>query len=211
MKKQDLSSLSCVVMASGLGRRFGSNKLLARLNNKTLIEHTLSRLQNAGLHKLLVVTRSQEVFKLVQSLSIPVLLHKLPYQSDTVALGVKYWLKTEDIASGLLFITGDQPLLEASTLKALAEAYLDEYQTHQHKLIMRLGKMENNQTIPGNPVIFSPELFPELLQLPQDQGGSSLCKKYPDIVKILTAEPQELLDIDTPADLEQARQILQKK
>lgn len=197
-------------MASGLATRFGSNKLLAKLINKTLIEHTLTIITSAGIEHVLVVTRSPEVRALVQLLGFKALLHQLPYQSDTVALGVQHYLDSNLSLQGLLFITGDQPLLKPTTLSKLCAHYLESYHANPTRQIARLGKKKADKILPGNPVIFSPELFSELLTLPQDKGGSVLCKKYPELVQIQLAAPEELLDIDTPEDLERAKANLTK-
>lgn len=212
MQIVDFSELGCVVMASGLGTRFGSNKLLAKLDDKTLIEHILATLRQAGLKHILIVTRSKDVAKLAQDLGYAVLLHELPYQSDTVALGVRHWLKSKLKFNSLLFTTGDQPLLKSATLQQLCTNFLEVYNQKHSPLIFRLGTIQDNKLIPGNPVIFSKEFFPELLTLPQDKGGSVLCKKYPDLVHILETNQQELFDIDTQEDLQQLQaQTLQQK
>jgi len=210
MQTKDFSELACVVMASGLGTRFGSNKLLAQLEGKALIERTLDALLQAGINSIVVVTRSKEVRKIAQGFICPTILHQLPYQSDTVALGVKYWQAHKSGIKGLLFSTGDQPLLKPSTIQQLCQAYLQSYKEPPAAQIYRLAQLQDKQLVPGNPVIFSPELWPELLQLPQDKGGSTLCKKYPEIVHTITATPNELLDIDTREDLQKIIALLKQ-
>lgn len=193
----DFQNLACVVMASGLAKRFGSNKLLAIYKSKPLLQHTLEALQTSGLARLVVVTRSQDVVKLCEQLNIEVLLHKEPYQSDTVRLGVQVILRKHS-PKGILFATGDQPLLSSTSIKKLCKDYLA--QPEKYKAIFRLAANTEANTIKvGNPVIFPPELFKELQGLPQDKGGSYLCKQHLTFYTIV--EEKELLDIDTPEDL----------
>jgi len=208
MTSSDFSKLGCVIMASGLGTRFGSNKLLAKLKGYTLIEHTIDTLKQAGLTNILVVTRSLELQQLVQRLNHAVLLHALPYQSDTVALGVKYWQSSKLSLEGLLFATGDQPLLKSETVQKLCQAYITNYQASPTPQMLRLAYQKDKEIIPGNPVIFSPQLWPELLQLPQDKGGAVLCRQYPRLVQTILVNPQELIDIDTQEDLQKVRILL---
>ena len=50
-------SLGCVIMASGLGRRFGGNKLLAELGGKPLLQWVLDATQGMFGCRRVVVTR----------------------------------------------------------------------------------------------------------------------------------------------------------
>ena len=83
------SEIGCVIMASGLAKRFGSNKLLAEFDGKPLLCRAFAVTE--GLHRV-VVTRSTEVQTLCEECGIPVLHHALPFRSDTVRLGLEYLL-----------------------------------------------------------------------------------------------------------------------
>lgn len=211
MTTKDFSKLAAVVMASGLSRRFGSNKLLTALESKPLLKYALDALRNAGLKQLVVVTRSSQVKEFAQQQGIAVILHELPYQSDTVALGVQHWLNSKLELQGILFATGDQPLVNPATITKLCQEFLAKYQAKPSSLIYRLASCDKNTITPGNPVIFSQELIPELLQLPQDKGGSALCKKHPELVHHIITDAEELLDIDTPTELQLVKELLQKQ
>ena len=52
------SEIGCVIMASGLAKRFGSNKLLAEFDGKPLLCRAFAVTE--GLHRV-VVTRSTEM------------------------------------------------------------------------------------------------------------------------------------------------------
>ena len=71
--------IACIIMASGLGKRFGSNKLMASFHGAPLIHSVLDATGSVPLFAdRLVVTRSREVHDYCQSLGIPVLIHTLP-------------------------------------------------------------------------------------------------------------------------------------
>ena len=78
--------LGCVVMASGLGRRFGGNKLMADFCGAPLIANALALAALPLLACRIVVTRSEEVETLCNAQGVPVLRHAQPYRSDTVRL-----------------------------------------------------------------------------------------------------------------------------
>lgn len=100
-------------MASGLAKRFGSNKLLAEFDGKPLLCRAFAVTE--GLHRV-VVTRSTEVQALCKKYGIPVLHHAHPLRSDTVRLGLECLLPRFPAMSGCVFLPGDQPLLTRKTL-----------------------------------------------------------------------------------------------
>lgn len=107
-------------MASGLAKRFGSNKLLAEFDRKPLLCRAFAVTE--GLHRV-VVTRSTEVQTLCEECGIPVLHHALPFRSDTVRLGLEYLLPRFPAMSGCVFLPGDQPLLTRKTLCGMVSAF----------------------------------------------------------------------------------------
>ena len=66
-------ALGCVVMASGLGRRFGGNKLMADFCGAPLIANALALAALPLLACRIVVTRSEEVEALCNAQGVPVL------------------------------------------------------------------------------------------------------------------------------------------
>ena len=103
-------ALGCVVMASGLGRRFGGNKLMADFCGAPLIANALALAALPLLACRIVVTRSEEVEALCNAQGVPVLRHAQPYRSDTVRLGLAALLGKEPALRGCLFLPGDLPL-----------------------------------------------------------------------------------------------------
>ena len=199
-----LFPIACVVLASGSGTRFGSNKLLADFNGEPIVQHILHITNNLFAERV-VVTRHAEIKKLCQMQTIPCLLHNEQYLSDTVRLGVQEILKTQLDANasnklnapqalqGLLFATSDQPFLQRASLVHLAASFLSA-PTKIHRLYA--------SDTPGNPIIFPLALADELQHLPQDKGGGVLVKKYPElVVRVPVQDKYELYDVDTQANL----------
>ena len=80
------SKIACIILASGVGRRFGANKLLTAIDGAPMLQHILDISQ--GLFpKRIVVTRHKDVADICAQQQIPCLLHDKPYLSDTVRLG----------------------------------------------------------------------------------------------------------------------------
>ena len=84
---KELLPVGCVIMASGLSQRFGSNKLLAPFCGEPMLCRAFAATDTPKLSARIVVTRSDEVAQLCRSRNVPVLLHDLPGRNDTVRLG----------------------------------------------------------------------------------------------------------------------------
>lgn len=207
-------SIGCVIMASGLGQRFGGNKLLADFCGKPMISYLIENILSIPGLSPLAVTRNEETAALCRERGIPVLCHNLPHRNDTVRLGLGALLKEAPAQkefpsrlspssslplssaqlSGCLFCPADQPLLRRESLCTLIETF-----SQNPDKICRLSYGERA----GSPVLFGRQFFLELLALPQGVGGSYLIKKYPaQVILVPARDPYELYDVDTPEDLE---------
>jgi len=177
-----------VIMASGLGKRFGGNKLMAELMGRPMIRWIMDTSEGLFDQKI-VVTRSCQVKELCANIGNQYIHHELPYRSDTVRLGVSALSRDIDYC---FFVPGDQPLLKRKTLERLIEGA-----KQNPDRILRAGYEE---TV-GSPIGFPRCFFEELKDLPEGKGGSWLAKKYSDMVQIISVEDAfELIDIDTTED-----------
>ena len=203
--------LGCVIMASGLGKRFGGNKLMAELKGKPLIQYALDATEGI-FERRVVVTRHKEVEELCRRQGVPVVFHSLPYRSDTVRLGleslgagtdagksgteaeIKIAPPAENGLEGCMFCPGDQPMLGRETVASLALCAASGKNT-----IWRVAW--NGQE--GSPVLFPAWVFPELLALPEGKGGGFAAGKHRELVRTVSARSQwELKDVDCLEDLE---------
>lgn len=181
--------VGCVVMASGASSRFGTNKLLAPLQGKALLMHTMEKLEALPLARVVVVSPHQLVGEMAETMGFSVLAPEGPDQNDTVRAGIRAMSGMD----GCMFCVGDQPLCTAQSMLGLLQAFEGEPQG-----IYRLYSGEQ----PGNPVVFPAALFPELENLPQGKGGSWLLRRYPDLLRRVEAgDAAELADVDTPEKL----------
>lgn len=104
-------------MASGVGARFGGNKLMAELCGAPLVGHVVRA--TAGLFsRRVVVTRHADVAALCETLGVQVILHDEPCRNDTVRLG----MEAMDGCDTVTFVQGDQPLIRPASIVALLRA-----------------------------------------------------------------------------------------
>ena len=86
----------CVIMASGEGKRFGGNKLLASFRGAPLYHGILKAAaplfkaapQESAPRDLLVVTRHVEIAAWCRENSVRVLLHDLPERNQAIRLAL---------------------------------------------------------------------------------------------------------------------------
>lgn len=107
----------CIVMASGVGVRFGGNKLMAELCGEPLVGHVV-RATGDLFDRRVVATRHADVAALCETLGAQVVLHDEPGRNDTVRLG----MEAMDGYDTVTFVQGDQPLIRPTSIAALLRA-----------------------------------------------------------------------------------------
>lgn len=205
---EPVCSIGCVIMASGNSSRFGSNKLMADFREKPLISHILRTTNHPLLASRMVVTRHPQVEQLCKEAYIPVLLHSLPGQNDTVQLGLSALMKAGHL-DGCLFVPGDQPLLSSESLETILLSFSQNVLHPSQDFASAIYRLAHEDAVTsepvyGSPILFGNSYFSELLRLPRDKGGRYLAAQYPHRVHpVYTENAWELRDIDTPWELEQ--------
>ncbi len=175
-------------MASGEGKRFGGNKLIADFKGKPLITCILEASENIFM-KRVVVTRHESIAKICRENGVEVIVHDMPYRSDTIRIGTQFMSDTDFCG----FCPADQPLISAETLRTLVTASVSQ---KEYCVRPRCG-----DTV-GAPVFFPKKLYSELMNLPQGSGGNYVIKKHPGLLKYISVRnAYELMDIDTREDI----------
>lgn len=103
----------------------------------------------------------------------------------------------------LLVLLGDQPLVSIETLSRLVEARAASPRA------AAVGVARSDGV--GPPVLLHPSLRAQLRELHGDQGARRLLVHYAASVIGVRCRPEETLDVDTPAQLEQARRIVAQR
>lgn len=190
--------IQLIYLAAGNSRRFGSNKLLYKLDGKPLYQHLLMRLlrivKRHPSWEVLVVTQYGEVYEEVLEMKAsgqPV----RPVFSPDSKKGASYSVRAGVEASakdaeGYAFFVADQPYLTERS----AEGFLEEME----RIEADLGSVRCKGR-PGNPGWFSKRYRGELLALSGDSGGRKILKRYPEkIVYYEMEDEREMEDVDEP-------------
>lgn len=215
----------CIVMASGVGARFGGNKLMAELCDAPLVGHVV-RATDDLFSRRVVVARHADVAALCETLGAQVILHDEPCRNDTVRLG----MEAMDGCDTVTFVQGDQPLIRPASIVALLRAAerdaaergvadvvgcdavgaaladtAEDYAMGCNAAVSSVARIWRTSFdgVPGAPVLFPSWAFDELRSLPRGKGGGFVAKTHAECVRTIEVSSEwELFDVDTRDDLE---------
>lgn len=189
--------IGCVLMAAGNCVRFGKNKLLSTIDNKSIIDIALDNIPQQKLYSVVVVSQYDSIIKKAKEHNF------LTIKNNHPDLGISYTIKlglsiTKD-CDAILFMVADQPMLKKSTV----ENMIDFYQSHANDIISLSFNKKR-----GNPCIFPKRFYNQLESLVGDIGGNVIIKEHYDCTKLFEADNQnELFDIDTKNDLDNLKKL----
>jgi len=181
--------ISAVLLAAGLSRRMGGDKLLIEHGGKTMLQRAADLLSSLPVdEKILVTTRARlDALRLPYGVTVAINARPEEGQSRSVRLGL-------ELASGewYFFMLADQPGLEIADLRELIE-YAGLY---EGKIIY--PAIDGN---PCTPALFSSRFRTELLALSGDVGGRAVRDAHPAAcIAVEPMRPELFYDIDYMGD-----------
>ncbi len=179
--------IGCVMLASGLSERFGSNKLLTSFFGKTLIENTMDALPPELFARAVVVTAYPEVGDMAEARGYAVVFNDAPEAG--VRYTIKLGLERMEGMDACLFCVCDQPYISGASVAAMLRRYAGE--------IAALSSGGRR----GNPVIFPAEQFGELKSLGEGESGAVVIARHADKLVLHPVQSAlELEDVDSAED-----------
>ncbi len=187
---QQALTLGCAVLAAGMGVRFGGNKLMALYRGKPLIWWALHAVPVPPANKVAVVTGQSGIEELAERFGFQ------PVHNSQPELGLSHSvaLATQALShcDGILFLVADQPRLCREGTELVARTWLR--QPDNIVCAAHAGRR-------GSPSVFPKSLFPELLALQGEQGGSAVLHRHPGRICLVELPADMLWDVDTPQAL----------
>jgi molybdenum cofactor cytidylyltransferase len=185
-----------VVLAAGLSRRMGRNKLIVEVSGKSLVRHAVEAALEGGLDPVLVVTghQPQEVEQALAGLSVR-FVHN-PAYADGLSTSLKRGIESlPGDRAGVMILLGDMPGVTPELVTRVKAAFDP---TKGRSICIATAEGEH-----GHPVLWGLEFFPELMRLSGDHGARGLMAAHPNnIVEVVAGDAGPLTDIDTPEALE---------
>ena len=187
-------TVGCVLMAAGNARRFGENKLAAKVGGRALIDRALDAIPTEALNATVVVSQYDEILKAAEQRGFCAVRNAHPDYgiSHTIRLGIERLAACD----ALMFMVSDQPMLERETLAR----EIDFYRENGDRIVA-LG----HDGVRGNPCIFPREFYPELLALTEDHGGNTVIRAHEDRLLLFEVRPLQLTDVDSKEALTELR------
>jgi molybdenum cofactor cytidylyltransferase len=167
-----------IVLASGRGERFAASggathKLQAKLRGKTVLQHTMDAVMGSGLPWHLEDESH-------------------PGMGDSIAAAVQKTVQ----ANGWLILPADLPLIQSSSLKAVAAALME------HAVVLPVYRGQR-----GHPVGFAMVCRQELLDLHGDRGAAGVVSARV-AMKLPLDDLGCITDIDTVDDLQLVERLM---
>lgn len=181
-----------VILAAGLSQRMGTLKQLLPYQGKPLLQHVIDSARASALDHLLLVLGAQydRILPHLDLFNVTVVYNKeyAAGQSTSVRAGLAYGPDT----SGIMFLLGDQPLVQVKTINALIDCF-------RSRRPLAVVPMYNGQR--GNPVIVARTLTVEMDTLQGDVGLRHVVQRARQAVRYLHVKDSGVLrDIDTQED-----------
>jgi molybdenum cofactor cytidylyltransferase len=186
--------ISGILLAAGESRRMGSPKALLRYRGKTFIARICEAFLTAGVEELIVVlgARADELKRAIPvhpALRTVVNPHYFQGQLSSLMTGLG---AVSSNSEAVIVNLVDHPLIATETFQALIASFRAD------PLPILIASYNGKR---GHPVLFSSQVYGELLAAPLDQGAKVVVRKDPSRVReIPLDDPGILADIDTPED-----------
>jgi molybdenum cofactor cytidylyltransferase len=186
--------ISGIILAAGSSSRMpNQNKLMAKINGKTILESVLDTALMVDLSQVIVVlgSNAEQLSELLIDYPVTQVINDEweKGMSSSIKTGVE---KLEDDINGTMIILGDMPGVRANDLQLL----LNKFVEHEYQKIVYPAR--NNQQ--GHPVIFPKKYFKELVLLTGDRGAKSILNEKNSIGVDINSQGI-IMDIDTESDL----------
>jgi molybdenum cofactor cytidylyltransferase len=191
-----MPEIGAIILAAGMSKRMGEPKLLLDLHEKPVFRYAVEAAAAARLHPVILIGGEHvEQFK-AHTGDLPVEVHANPDYAEGMASSLRCGIAAlNDRADGALVFLADQPYVPSVVIHTL----LNEYGKSRMNGIRILRPSYNGK--PGHPVLFDRAVFPALAAIQGDEGGRSVIRQNPHMVKTVPFENALWgSDIDTKED-----------
>jgi len=185
--------ICAIVLAAGLSRRMGVQKVLLPFGGKTVIAHIVDQLLGSRIDKVYVVTghQAERISGELSGLRVSI-VNNPDYESGMLS-SVRCGLRAlPEQCKGVLVALGDQP----SITSQLVNLMLQSFDTTEKRIIVPFYKGRR-----GHPILFSEAYRREILTHYDDVGLRGLLHAHSDeVLELSVSNSSVLSDMDVPQD-----------
>lgn len=191
----DQPNIIAVILAAGRGSRFGATKQLASFDGEPMVARVSNALKCA-VPGAVVLVAGHDAARVHDAANVPFVVINERYRDG---LGTSIASATAALrysADALVFCLGDQPLIAAAHYREMIDVW-------DGKADGIVATRYGGEGTVGAPVLFGRAWFDRLAGLTGDQGAKVLLTEAGEFATV--ASDEAAFDIDTPADLSDAR------
>ncbi|MEM2163174.1 MAG: nucleotidyltransferase family protein [Candidatus Bathyarchaeia archaeon] len=192
--------ISLIVLAAGLSKRFGRNKLLEEIDGRTMIERVVGSAIASKADEVIVVLgfEARKIIEVLRKFNCKFVLNRSFHegQSSSVKAGVRAIINKAEAA---IILPGDMALITPRSINMVIEEY------YKSKSPIVIASYQGRL---GHPILFDRSLFEEILSIDEETMGlKAIVERYKECIrKVEVDSPEVLIDIDRKEDLEKIRQ-----
>ena len=182
-----------VVLSAGESSRMGRPKALLPIQGQKFIERIIRVIGQSRVGRTIVVLghHADQLRGQIEHLPVEVVINP-DYRSgqlSSLQVAIRH-IRDDDRCDGMLVHLVDHPFIDVALVDALIESFFET------KKMIVVPSYKGKR---GHPVIFSRELFGELLNAPLDQGAKAVVNAHrQETLEIEWDDEGITLDIDTP-------------
>lgn len=188
-----MPGVSGVILAAGSSTRLGRPKQLLDLAGEPLLRHVVRNALGSKLDEVIVVLgpKAAEIDEAIGYLGQRTVVN--PTHEDGQSTSLRLGLESiQPDSEGAMFLLGDQPGVTPDIISRLIDCF------HQSNAPVTQPRYANG---PGNPVLFSSAVFPELSGVSGDEGARSVVARHrAEIAFVDVPETSIPLDVDIESD-----------
>ena len=196
--------ICAVLLAAGLSRRMGVQKLLLPFAGKTVVAHIVDQIIASAVAEVHVVVghEGRRVSRELSDRSVSVVTNP-DYKSGMLS-SVRFGLAAlGEQCRAVLVVLGDQP----SVTSKLIDQMVQSFATTEKRILVPFYDGRR-----GHPVLFSANYRDEILTQYDDVGLRGLLHAHPDEVFELSVSSSAVLsDMDCPEDYQRQLALIEKK
>jgi molybdenum cofactor cytidylyltransferase len=178
-----------ILLAAGLSKRFGRQKLLQPYRGELLVRKTARCFLEAGLDPVVVVVSNDPAFGDALA-GLPLTMVENPHPEEGISSSIAVGLAVlPEATSAALVGVADQPYLTKEAVEKLVHAF-----SPGRIVVPRYGDHR------GNPPVFDRRFFADLMELRGDRGGQVVVDAHADSVIEVSLAEGIGADVDRPED-----------
>jgi molybdenum cofactor cytidylyltransferase len=185
------SSIAILLLAAGSSSRMGQSKQLLAIRNEPLLVQAAKTALSAKASGVTVVLGAGEDKHrhIVKDMPLQIVFNEnwQKGMGSSIKAGLHYLLKAQPDLQAVIVMVCDQPLLTTAHLDKIISTY-----RQTNKSIVASFYSGNA----GVPVLFDKRMFPELIQLPDEQGAKKIIQRY-ELISARVDFPGGEIDLDT--------------